>query len=301
VFTIFNGTDQLFITVIIAIAAVVVERLIEYTQFSEFFAMPPDYAANNTAVFSYIDLYREIEKINLGLIRQLSESQSGMLSQFETTNKETNDIMEKIDGYVQLQNAECQKLLERKNDMDNFFGELSGRAEDFCYTFQQYKERLENSSGALTYYAESESLIADINESFQSRYKQSANDFMRRIEDTEYQLRRVVGEYSKFNDFIQPHAQKISVYNARMDSILQALENGIDSKRMMLEKTSKEIAAAVGEANGHINETLMHLNVYLNKNVFVLSKILETYQTSPLTPRRLRKLLKSWPATTKKE
>jgi hypothetical protein len=300
-FAAFNGTDQLLTTIIMAIIAIGIERLIEYTRFSEFFTSPSDYVANNTAVFAYIDLYREIEKINLGLIQQLSTSQSGMLSQFEITDKETNSIMEKIDNYTQLQNSECQKLLERKNDIDDFFKELSGKVGEFCGVFKQYEKKLGNSSKALIYYKEGESLMADINESFQSKYKQSANDFMRRLDDTERQLIRVVDEYSKFNNFIQPHTRKISVYNIRMDSILQSLENEIDSKQRILEKTSKEIATTVEEANKNMSETLMHLNLYLNKNTFVLSKILDTYKTNPIAPRELKKALKNWPATTEKE
>lgn len=300
-FTIFNGTDQLLATIIIAIVAIVIERLIEYARFSEFFASPIDYVANNTAVLAYIDLYREIEKINLGLIQQLSASQSGMLSQFKIANKEANNIMEKIDNYAQLQNSECQKLLERKNEMDAFFKELSGKAGDFCGLFKQYETKLENSSKALIYYKEGESLAADINESFQSRYKQSANDFMRRLDDTERQLIRIVDEYSKFNNFIQPHVQKISVYNVRMDSILQSLKNGIDSKQTILETSSKEIAGTIEQANKNMNETLTHLNLYLSKNAFVLSKILDAYKTNPIAPRELKKALKNWPAVTEEE
>jgi hypothetical protein len=257
--------------------------------------------ANNTAVFAYIDLYREIEKINLGLIQQLSASQSGMLSQFETTNKETNNIMEMIDNYAQLQNSECQKLLERKNDIDAFFKELSGRVGDFCCLFKQYETKLENSSKALIYYEEGESLMADINESFQSRYKQSANDFMRRLDDMERQLIRIVDEYSKFNNFIQPHMQKISVYNVRMDAVLQSLKNGIDSKQTILEKVSQKIADTIEQGNKNMHETLTHLNLYLSKNTFVLSKILDTYTTNPIAPREFKKALKNWPATTEKE
>jgi hypothetical protein len=299
-FVIFNGADQLLTTIIIAIIAIVIERFIEYTRFSEFFARPSDYVANNTAVFAYIDLYREIERINLGLIQQFSASQSGMLSQLEITNKETNNIMAKIDNYAQLQNSECQKLLERKNDIDAFFKELSEGVGDFCCIFKQYEEKLENSNKALIYFKEGDSLMADINESFQSKYKQSANDFMRRLDDTERQLIRIVDEYSKFNNFIQPHMQKISVYNAKMDAILQSLKNGIDSKQTILEKTSKEIAGTVEEANKNMSETLAYLNLYLNKNTFVLSKILDVYKTNPIAPRELKKALENWPVTTEK-
>jgi hypothetical protein len=300
-FTLSNRMDQLLTTIILAIVAIVIERLVEYARFSWFFAGPSDYVANNAAAFAYIDLYREIEEINLGLMRQLSTSQSNMLSQFETTNKETNSIMERTDQYVQLQNSECQKLLERKNDMDNFFRELSESAMDFCRAFKQYEKKLENSGKALIYYKEGESLLADINESFLSRYKQSANDFMRRLDATEHQLRRVVDEYSDLNDFIQPHAQKISVYNVRMDSILQSLKNGIDYKQLILEDISKKIAIMVKEENGNITETLTHLNSYVNKNTFVLSNVLDVYKTNPLSPRKVKKLLKNRPVVTEKE
>jgi hypothetical protein len=300
-FTLLNGISRLFTTIFIAIISIIIERIIEYTRFNDFFKGLFSYEPNNTAVFAYIDLYREIEKINLGLINKLSISQSSLLSQFETTNKEANFIMGNIDNYVQIQNSECQKLLEIKNNIDNFFNELSKNIEDFCNVFKQYEKKLENSCNALIYYEEGGSLIADINESFQSKFKQSSNDFMRRLDDIEHQLKRIVDEYSKFNNLIQPHTQKISVYNARMDNILQSLKDGIDFKQTKLLNTSKEIAGVIKEANENINETLKLMNLYLNKNTFVLSTIFDTYKDNPLTPYKLKKTLKNWPAIKEKE
>jgi dihydroorotase len=86
-----------------------------------------------------------------------------------------------------------------------------------------------------------------------------------------------------------------------MDSILQSLKNGIDSKQTILETSSKEIAGTIKQANKNMNETLTHLNLYLSKNAFVLSKILDAYKTNPIAPRGLKKALKNWPAATEEE
>jgi len=136
-FTLFKGISQLFTSIFIAIISIIIERLIEYTRFTDFYKDSINNEPNNTAVFAYIDLYREIEKINLGLIQQLSVSQSNLLSQFETTKKESNFIMENIDNYVQIQYSECQKLLVIKNNIDYFFNELIKNIEDFCNIFKQ--------------------------------------------------------------------------------------------------------------------------------------------------------------------
>jgi hypothetical protein len=283
-------------TIIIAIVAIILERIIEYTEFSRLVFRPPDYISTNTAVFSYIDLYREIEKINLSLIDQLSTSQTDLLSQYKLTQKETNNILEQIDNYIKLQNSEAHDLLEKKNIFDDFFEELCTRMESFCLVFKQYEEKLNNSSKAMIYYENSHNLTADINESFRTTYRQSANEFMRRLDDTDRQLRRVVDQYSKFKDYIQPHIEKVSVYNAKMDTTLQSLKKEIESKQTMLENTSNRIGKTVREMHNTMKETLNNLDHYLSKNLFVLSKILETYKTNISTSRELKKILNTWPA-----
>jgi hypothetical protein len=281
-------------TVAIAIIAIIIEQTIEHTELSKIGVGSPDYGANNTAVFSYIDLYREVEQINLNLINQLSISQTDLLSQSKLTQKETNNILRQINNYVKLQNSECHNLLEKKNDFDNFFDELCTRLDDFCKVFKQYEKKLDNSAKAMTYYDNGQSLTVDISESFQTKYKQSANEFMKRLNDVEQQLRGVVDQYSRFKDYIQPHIENVSVYNAKMDTTLQSLKEEAESKQTILENTSNRIAENVKEMNNNMKETLNNLDQYLNKNSFVLLKILETYKTNILTPRGLKKMLNNW-------
>jgi len=294
-FTFLNGISRLLTTIVITVISVIIERFIEHGQFTEYFKGPFAYEANNTAVFAYIGLYSEIEKINRELIQQISISQSGLLSQFEMTNKETNFIMENINNYVQIQNSECQQLLEIKNDIYIFFNELSLNIRDFCSVFKQYENELEYSCNALKYYEKGESLLEDINESFKSKFEQSSNKFTGRIDDIERKLLRIVDGYSEFNNLIQSHTERIKFYHPRMENVLQSLQKGIDTKQSILVDKSREIADSVKEANNDLNDTLKKLNSYLNNNIFVLSKIFNTYKVSPLTPRELKKVIKNWP------
>jgi hypothetical protein len=93
--------------------------------------------------------------------------------------------------------------------------------------------------------------------------------------------------------------QNISIYNARMDTVFHSLKDGINYKQSILKDTSKEISSSVEKMNNNINETLEHLYLYLEKNTFVLSKILDTYKTNPIAPRKLKKMLKNWPGISK--
>ena len=299
-FTLLNGTSQLITTVIIAIISIIIERLIENTKFSEFFKGSFNSEPDNTAVFAYIDLYREIEKNNLGIIQQLSASQTNLLSQFETTNKEANLIMENISNYAQIQNSECHKLLEVKNEIDYFFNELSENTKKFCDLFTRYEKKLDNSHKALIYYEESESLIDEVNISFASKFKQSSNNYMGRFDVIEHQIRRVIDEFSKFNELITHNIERVKSYHWNMENIFQSLENEIDSKQTIILIRSKELAGMVKETNNNINDTLKNLNSYLNRNTFVLSKIFNTYKVNPLTPRELKKVIKNWPFITGK-
>jgi hypothetical protein len=294
-FTSLNGISRLLTTIVIAVVSIIIEQLIEYERFTGYFKDPVVYEHDNTAVFAYIDLYREIEKINLGFIQQLSISQSNLLSQSETTNKEANFIMENINNYVQIQNSECQKLLEIKNDLYYFFNDLNINVKNFCDLFTQYEEKLRNSYDALIYHEESGTLIAEIKNSFESKFRKSSNGFMERFDYIENQLKRIVDVYSGFNYLITTHMEKIKVYNWNMDNVLQLLNKGIDFKQKELVDTSKEIADFVKGTNEKMNKTLTYLNLYLNKNTFVLSKIFNTYKVNPLTPRQLKKVIQNWP------
>ena len=85
-----------------------------------------------------------------------------------------------------------------------------------------------------------------------------------------------------------------------MENVLQSLQKGIDTKQSILVDKSREIADSVKVANNDLNDTLKKLNSYLNNNIFVLSKIFNTYKVSPLTPRELKKVIKNWPYIKKK-
>ena len=290
-----NGINRLLTAIVIAVISIIIERLIEYERFTGYFKCPVVYEHDNTAVFAYIDLYREIEKINLEFIQQLSISQSNLLSQSETTNKEANFIMENINNYVQIQNSECQKLLEIKNDLYYFFNDLNINVKNFCVLFTQYEEKLRNSYDSLIYHEESGPLIAEIQNSFESKFRKSSNDFMGRFDNIESQLKGIVDVYSDFNYLITNHMEKINVYNRNMDNVLQLLNKGIDFKQKELVDKSKEIAGFVKGTNEEMNKTLSHLNLYLKKNTFVLSKIFNTYKIKPLTPRQVKKVIENWP------
>jgi hypothetical protein len=283
---------------IIAIVAFVLERIIENTRLAGVAggsSISDEHIITNKAVFAYIDLYREIEHINRDLIKQIAGSQSGLLKQFELTHKKYKLASEHIDGYIQLQITECKKLLEKRNKLEQLFSDLESKVEQFCVIFAQYGKKLDNSSKSLLYYENGTFLVGDINESFVSGYKQASNEIIRHLDETEKQLRKVVDKYSWFKEQLRPVGEKIDVYGARMESALQSLQKGSESKRAVLEDTSNKIAKALEEMNGDMEKTLDGANQFLRKNSFVLSKILETYRTNS-TPRELKKILKSWEA-----
>jgi methyl-accepting chemotaxis protein len=285
---------RLLFTTIITTIAFVLERVIESTQLAGSFSTSSESIITNKAVFAYIDLYHEVERINRDLIQQLADSQSGLLSQFEQTQKKINYISEHIDGYVQWQTAECQKLLEERNKLEQFFSDLGLRTEQLCGVFVEYEKKLNNSSKALLYCEKGAVLIEDIQESFVSRYQQTSNEFIRRLDDTENQLRKVVEQYSRFKDHMGPYNEKVAVYGSRIESTIQSLQKSSDSKQAVLENTSNEIIKALGGQNDIMEKTLNDVDQFLRKNIFVLSKILETYRTNAATPRKLKKILRSW-------
>jgi len=296
IFVYLNGTYQMLNTIIIAVFVIILERFIEHLQFHNSLIVYNEYQPNNTAVFAYIDMYREIENINLELLKQIKNSESGILSQFNENEALIKSIMDKIDSYLLMQNNECQLLLTRKNSIFDMLNALSNKAAGFNYEFGQFDNKLKNAGKALHYYENSESLIVDIKESFSTRYKQSANELIKRIDDTEQQLKKIVDEFTGLNDYIQPHMQKINVYNIRIDTVLQSLKESRDNKYSMLENTSTKIAETVNDAGKNLNETLGYLNLFLQRNSFVLKKILESYEENPAAPHELKDIIKNWPA-----
>jgi hypothetical protein len=285
---------RLLSATVITIIAFLLDRAIEGARLAGGFSASGESVITNKAVFAYIDLYHEVERINRDLIQQLADSQSGLLNQFEQTQKRINSISEHIDGYIQWQTAECQKLLDERNKMEQFFSDFGLKAEQLCIKFTEYEEKLDNSSKALFYYENEEMLIRDVNESFVSRYKQASNEFIRRLEGTEQQLRKAVDQYSNFKYYMGPYSEKIEVYGSRIESAIQSLKNGSDMKQSVLENTCNEIKKNLEEQNSMMEKTLNNAEQFLGKNMAVLSKILDTYRTNTRTPRKLRKILRSW-------
>jgi DNA repair exonuclease SbcCD ATPase subunit len=279
---------------IIVVIAFVLEQIIESLQINQIVLTSTESAITNKAVFAYIDLYREIENINRGLIKSLAESQSGLFNHYDLTHKTCNYILKHIGSYVQWQTSECQKLLEERNKLEQSFSDLSSGAERLGAAFAQHEKKLNNSNKAFLYCEKGTALIEDINESFESRYKQTANEFIKHLESVEQQLRKVVTQYSQFKDFMRPYNEKVGVYGARMESTIQLLQKDSDSKRVILENTSNEISKILEDLNDGIEKTLSDADQFLRKNTFVLLKILETYKTDATTPRNLQKILQSW-------
>ncbi|MDR3059972.1 MAG: hypothetical protein LBU84_17770 [Prevotella sp.] len=283
-------------TIIIAIIAFALERAIESTKLASSFSSSNEYVVTNKSVFSYIDLYGEVERINRDLIQQLANSQSGLLGQFDKMQKEVNLIPKHIDAYIQWQTAECQKLLEERNKLEQFFSDLGSQAAVLSVVFAKYEKKLNNSTNALLYCEKGTMLIEDINESFVSRYKQTAKEFIKHLEDTEQQLRKVVAQYSPFKEHMRPYSEKLDVYGFRMESAIQSLQKTSDLKQAVLENTSNEITKALEELNGKMGKTLNNVDQFLKKNNFVLSKILETYRTNASTNREFKRIIQSWPS-----
>jgi hypothetical protein len=281
---------------IIALCAFVLEQVIEHIRPGMEIPAPGEPVMTNKAVFAYIDLYREIERINRDLIEQIALSQSGLLNQFELTQKNYMTTEKHIDGYIQLQDRECKKLLEKRNKLQQLFTDLGDRADQFSVALAQYTKKLEISDKSLFYYEKGAFLIEDINESFASRYKQTSNEISRRLEDTEKQLRKLVDKYSQFKEHFRPLSEKMDLYGARMDSTVKSLQESGESKKAALEDTGNKIAKALEEINDRMEKTLQDTDQFLRKNSFVLSKILETYRTNAFAPRELKKILSSWQA-----
>jgi methyl-accepting chemotaxis protein len=286
----------LITTTIIAIVAFSLERIIEIMQLTQNISPSLENIASNKAVFAYIDLYCEIERINRDLIKQLAGSQSGLLSQFDITKQTLNNISEHVNQYIQWQVAECKTLLEERNKLEQFFTDLNSQANLLCLAFAKYENKLNNSSGALHYCKESKTLVEDINVSFESRYRQTSNEFIKHIENIEQQLRKVVDRCSLFKEYMKPYSEKIDVYGYRMDSTIQSIQGTSNLKQKVLENMSNEIKESLKETNQKIEKTLDDVNQFYKKNNFVLSKILETYPTNITTNKKLKNILKSWPS-----
>jgi methyl-accepting chemotaxis protein len=283
----------LYVT-IIAVIAFILERVIEKTQLAMELPIKSEDIITNKAVFAYIDLHHEIERINRNLIEQISNTQTGLVKQFESAYKKYNLVGKHINEYVQLQIKECKKLLEERNKLEQFISDLESKVEQFSIIFAQYANKLNNSSKSILYYEKGAFLIEDINESFVSKYKQTSNETIKHLEDTEKQLRKVVEQYSRFKEHFRPLNEKVDIYGSRMESAVQSLRESSESKKAVLEDTSNKIVNALEELNNNVVKTLNYTDHYLKKNSFVLSKILETYKINATTPGELKKMIQSW-------
>ncbi|MHC6202381.1 hypothetical protein ACYULU_04210 [Breznakiellaceae bacterium SP9] len=297
VFALQEHSGYLISTTILAIFAFALERVIERTQLASAGAPAEENIATNKAVFSYIDLYSEVERINRDLLQELAKSQSELLSNFDQTQKKVNETSEHINSFIQWQIADCHTLLQERNNMEQFFTNLGSQAAALCAAFSEYEKKLNNSAAALLYCEKGEILSADIEESFAAMYQQTARELLKRIDETERRLQRVLTQYSSFKDYMRPYNEKLDVYGSRMESTMQSLQKSSDAKQAVLHNTGTEIKQVLDTINDKMENTLLDVDSFLKQNSFVLSLILDTYRGNARSNRDFKKLLESWPAT----
>jgi hypothetical protein len=176
---------------------------------------------------------------------------------------------ENIDNYLLFQKNECSELITKKNQCESIYATLLETAAKLYDTVTKLEKKLDYSAKALEYCGESDVLIMDINTSFKDAYNQNNEETMQNIERILSAINVLVFKYSSFQTFPKSYNDAISIYSAKMTSVLKLFEDNNTGENEQIKQICAEISDSLVEMkikSFTLNSTALK---YLNNNIHV--------------------------------
>ena len=187
-------------------------------------------------------------------------------------------IIDHLDSHFQLQKENCLNLIKEKNEYERLFQNLNINAKNCNDSFIAFHQKLDNTNSSFKYNSNASVLLHDLESSFHLLYTQNSQTLMKEIDDIASNIINILYKCSSFPEYLKPINNIIDHYSFKIDTTLNSFVKENERNTMnhedlvkalgMLSKTILNFETEIEKILG-INE------VYLNKNIFVISKILE--------------------------
>jgi hypothetical protein len=284
-----EGISKLVIASIFILISFFIERVREHLHLNKSAVSDKENISEHKPLFAYIDTYYELIKINKNILKDIYDAQSTFSRQAEQTMIELHLANSRISDYIDFQKAQCLTLLENRNSCESIFKTLEENAERYNHAFSVFEQKLSAANTAIEYTLNSEKLLNDIFNSFQKEYNQNSEDIMIQSDRILSVLNSLVYKCSQFQHFLKPYENVIDIYSIKIDSTLMNLEKKYNANQTEVLKASESIHDNILNFEKEFKKIFGISELYLQKNLFVLSKILETCNNGTLSRQELKK------------
>jgi transposase len=303
-FTAFSGLERinirsLVLTGILIVIALVIallrEKLLNPLIYDKNAAT--ESISEHAADLEYIEIYSEISKSYAGILSDIAKAEKLFAEQANEAEAVFARTNAHIESYTRLQNEQCVEIIKGKNDVNAIFKTLEISATSIKNSFTQFNHKLEASAAALEYCGESEKLLEDINISFKDLFYQNRvldDELIRKVERLLSSIDTLAFKCANIQSLPKSYSDIIGVYSAKIETTFNSFIKNDAIKQADIAKLCETIAAFLGEKDAELLDINKSIAVYLLKNRFVLTKILETYKNNSLNKRDLKKLQVIW-------
>jgi hypothetical protein len=241
-----------------------------------------EYLSQDKPIFTLMDVYSDLKLKNQSALANLLDMQIKNKNIYEKNVEENAKLANALDKYIVVQNEECLNLLNEMNKCELAFLSLETNAKNCNNAFTDFQRKLDNANASFEYYQDSETLINDIQYSFHALYTYKSDMIMKEIDDIILKLNNIALKCSGFQDFHKPLFHWADIYSVKIEATLKLLQEKYmrdTTNNRELVEAFKEISNTIVNFEMKIKEIIGVNELFLHKNLFVLSKILETYNT----------------------
>jgi hypothetical protein len=285
-----EGISKLVVAGIFILISFFVERIREYLHLNNLVIPNKESISEHKPIFAFIDTYYELIKANKNILENIYEAHSTFSRQTEQARAELHLANSRVNDYIDIQKVQCLTLLKHKKRCESIFKTLEENAEKCSHAFSVFEQKLNDSNAALECTLNSEILLTDILNSFQKEYNQTSGDMMMQTDRILSVLSSFSYKYSQFHSFLKPYENIIDIYSVKIDSTLRKFGENHTINQQELLKAAESIHNTTLNFEQEFKNLFGIGEVYLQKNLFVLSKILETYKNGSLSGKELKKI-----------
>jgi hypothetical protein len=229
-------------------------------------------------IYSLMTTFSEMKLIRQKALGDLLTNQAIYRQSIEENIDKQKKIIEHLDSYFQLQREDCLDLIKQKNEYEILFQNLIINAKKCNDSFIAFNQKLDGINSSFKYNSNASVLLHDLESSFHLLYTHNSQTLMKEIDDIASSINNILYKCSSFPEYLKPINNIIDHYSFKIDTTLNSFnkENKIntmnhDDLLRVIELISKTILNFETE----IEKVLSINEMYLNKNIFVLSKMLE--------------------------
>lgn len=277
-----KGVVEFIIVTVLFIITFIIERIRENINIKDHininYVNIEECSRKNKPLFSLMYAYSEAKMNNETVLLNLLEKHDVYRNAIEGYFNKSNLVISHLDNYIQLQMDDCANLLKIKTQCETIFPKLKKSATSCNKAFTDFSKNLDKTNASFECFRKGESIydimksLADDSGKITRLIDVEIIPDIHSIKEKNSGFKEIL--YTFFNDTIEFCTYKVAT---TLDSIDEKYRKNVMNQEGIIKEFEK-ISDALSDYGKKMDEIVGKNGAYLNKNLFVLSKILETYR-----------------------